>query len=61
MDRRPSPDGSINRRDRALSLSQAGRSIAEPAAFIDTKVLVRHLTNDPPELAERATRYQREG
>ena len=26
-------------------------------AFIDTKVLIRHLTGDPPELAARATRY----
>lgn len=26
-------------------------------AFIDTNVLVRHLTGDPPEMAERATRF----
>ena len=26
-------------------------------AFVDTNVLVRHLTGDPPELADRATRY----
>lgn len=26
-------------------------------AFIDTNVLVRHLTGDPPELAERATAF----
>lgn len=26
-------------------------------AFIDTNVLVRHLTGDPPELAARATHY----
>jgi predicted nucleic acid-binding protein len=26
-------------------------------AFLDTNVLVRHLTGDPPHLAERATRY----
>lgn len=26
-------------------------------AFVDTNVLVRHLTGDPPEQAERATRY----
>lgn len=26
-------------------------------AFIDTNVLVRHLTGDPPDQAERATRY----
>jgi predicted nucleic acid-binding protein len=27
------------------------------SAFVDTNVLVRHLTRDPPELAERATAY----
>jgi predicted nucleic acid-binding protein len=27
------------------------------SAFVDTNVLVRHLTGDPPELAERATAY----
>jgi predicted nucleic acid-binding protein len=27
------------------------------SAFVDTNVLVRHLTGDPPELAERATGY----
>lgn len=26
-------------------------------AFVDTNVLVRHLTGDPPDLAARATRY----
>jgi predicted nucleic acid-binding protein len=26
-------------------------------AFVDTNVLVRHLTGDPPELAARTTRY----
>ena len=26
-------------------------------AFVDTKVLIRHLTGDPPEMASRATRY----
>lgn len=26
-------------------------------AFVDTNVLVRHLTGDPPQLAERATAY----
>ena len=29
------------------------------SAFIDTNVLVRHLTGDPPELAARATAYLR--
>jgi predicted nucleic acid-binding protein len=27
------------------------------SAFVDTNVLVRHLTGDPPELASRATAY----
>lgn len=27
------------------------------SAFVDTNILVRHLTGDPPEMAERATRY----
>jgi predicted nucleic acid-binding protein len=27
------------------------------SAFIDTNVLVRHLTGDPPEMATRATRF----
>jgi predicted nucleic acid-binding protein len=27
------------------------------SAFIDTNILVRHLTGDPPDLAQRATRY----
>lgn len=26
-------------------------------AFVDTNILVRHLTGDPPEMASRATRY----
>jgi len=26
-------------------------------AFLDTNVIVRHLTGDPPQLAERATRF----
>lgn len=29
-------------------------------AFIDTNVLIRHLTGDPPDLAARATRYLRD-
>ncbi len=29
-------------------------------AFVDANVLVRHLTGDPPEQAERATRYLRD-
>ncbi len=30
------------------------------SAFVDTNVLIRHLTGDPPELAVRATAYLRE-
>ena len=29
-------------------------------AFVDTNVLIRHLTEDPPDLAARATRFLRE-
>ena len=27
------------------------------SSFVDTNVLIRHLTGDPPEMAERATRF----
>ena len=27
------------------------------SAFIDTNILVRHLTGDPPKMAAKATRY----
>ncbi|MGH9107588.1 MAG: PIN domain-containing protein [Acidimicrobiales bacterium] len=27
------------------------------SAFVDTNILIRHLTGDPPDLAERATRF----
>jgi predicted nucleic-acid-binding protein len=27
------------------------------SAFVDTNILIRHLTADPPEMAQRATRY----
>jgi predicted nucleic acid-binding protein len=27
------------------------------SVFVDTNILVRHLTGDPPEMAEQATRY----
>lgn len=30
------------------------------SAFVDTNVLIRHLTGDPPEMAERATAHLRE-
>ena len=33
---------------------RAGRS-AQLTAFIDTNILIRHLTGDPPEMASRAT------
>lgn len=29
----------------------------ESTAFVDTNILVRHLTGDPPAMAQRATRY----
>lgn len=31
------------------------------SAFVDTNVIVRHLTGDPPEMAERATRFLASG
>ncbi len=33
------------------------RSSPEVRAFVDTNVLVRHLTGDPPDLAARATQF----
>lgn len=45
MGRGTSPDPSQPRRGQLLR------------AFIDTNVLIRHLTGDPPDLAERATRF----
>lgn len=47
MGRRHSQDSSGPRRQAPLS------------AFVDTNVLVRHLTGDPPEMAARATAYLR--
>jgi predicted nucleic acid-binding protein len=41
-------------------LPGTGGSTSELTAFVDTNVLVRHLTNDPPEMGERATRYLRD-
>lgn len=37
----------------------AGKAGARPAvrAFVDTNVLIRHLTGDPPQLAKRCTRF----
>ena len=32
----------------------------EYPAFVDTNILVRHLTGDPPAMAQRATRHLRE-
>lgn len=43
---------------RRPSRDPPGASAARPVtAFIDTNVLIRHLTGDPPGQAERATRY----
>ena len=33
------------------------RDLLAVTAFVDTNILVRHLTGDPPELAGRATRF----
>ena len=45
MGRGPAPDAPVPGGDEALT------------AFVDTNVLVRHLTGDPPAQAARATRY----
>lgn len=45
MGRGPAPDAASPDRRTAVT------------AFVDTNVLVRHLTGDPPELAARATRF----
>ena len=45
MGRGPAPDAPVPGGDGALT------------AFVDTNVLVRHLTGDPPAQAARATRY----
>lgn len=45
----------MGRRDPAHQGSAAKQ--AHVTAFVDTNVLVRHLTGDPPELATRATRF----
>jgi len=41
-------------RDRAADPARAGGEAAL-SAFLDTNVLIRHLTGDPPDLAARAT------
>ena len=38
-----------------------GRPAARLSAFVDSNVLVRHLTGDPPEQARRATAFLRSG
>ena len=40
---------------RAQANSRCARGKATLTAFLDTNVVVRHLTGDPPELAARAT------
>ena len=40
---------------RAQANSRCARGQATLTAFLDTNVVVRHLTGDPPELAARAT------
>jgi predicted nucleic-acid-binding protein len=48
MGRRTSPD------------ANSERACATLTAFVDTNVLVRHLTGDPADMAERATRFLRD-
>ena len=40
--------------------AEPGRD-ASVSAFVDTNILVRHLTGDPPEMAARATAYLADG
>lgn len=43
---------------RGVAPDPVGPSLAPPVSvFIDTNVLVRHLTGDPPDMAARATAY----
>jgi predicted nucleic-acid-binding protein len=45
----------MGRRDPPYEIrSNCGSAVS---AFVDTNILVRHLTGDPPDLAERATSY----
>jgi predicted nucleic acid-binding protein len=43
-------------RDHPLNAGQSGRS-GSVSAFVDTNILVRHLTGDPADMAARATAY----
>jgi predicted nucleic acid-binding protein len=45
----------VGRRDRSNEDCAGGSTPV--SAFVDTNILVRHLTGDPPELAARATAY----
>jgi predicted nucleic acid-binding protein len=41
-----------------LGLTEGGSDILTPVtAFVDTNVMIRHLTGDPPRQAARATRF----
>lgn len=53
-------DRAGSRRGPALTSLSADPRDRTASAFIDTNVLVRHLTNDPPDMARRATRCLRE-
>ena len=41
--------------------ARLGDSAARLSAFVDSNVLVRHLTGDPPDQAKRATQFLRGG
>jgi predicted nucleic acid-binding protein len=41
--------------------TRLGDSAARLSAFVDSNVLVRHLTGDPPDQAKRATQFLRGG
>ncbi len=45
--------------DQVIRRTKRARGRAPVTAFVDTNVLVRHLTGDPPDMAEAATEYLR--
>ena len=45
--------------DQVIRKTRSAGGRASVSAFVDTNVLVRHLTGDPPDMAEAATEYLR--
>ena len=51
---------SLEEGDRVVFRVEGDRAVGDPrrvTAFVDTNILIRHLTGDPPDQALRATRY----